>query len=67
MLSVRLERCAVREAAAISVNVRGAEADLDEAREAEVDRLMEKISENPAPAVRRSSRMPEGVDRMLDA
>ena len=66
MLSVRLERCAVQEAAAISMNVRAAEADFDEAREAEVDALFETIGENPATAVRRLLRMPEGVDRMLD-
>jgi len=67
MLSVRLERCAVREAAEISKNVRAAVADFDEAREAEVDHLFDTIGDNPALAVRRLLRMPEGVDRMLDA
>jgi len=66
MLSIRVERCAVHEAAAISARVRAAEGDFDEAREAEVDRLFEAIGENPGPAVRRLLRTPEGVDRMLD-
>jgi len=57
----------VQEAAAISARVRAAEADFDEAREAEVDHLMETIGANPATAVRRLLRMPEGVERMLDA
>jgi len=67
LLSVRIERCAVHEAAAISTRVRAAEADFDEAREAEVDHLIETIGDAPAAAVRRLLRMPEGVDRMLDA
>ncbi len=67
MLSVRLERCAVQEAAAISMGVRAAAADFDEAREAEVDRLMGSIAEEPAATVRRLRRMPEGVDRMIAA
>ena len=67
MLSIRLERCAVQEAAAISLNIRAAESDFDEAREAEVDALFEKLEENPLVAVRRLLRMPEGVDRMVAA
>jgi len=66
LLSVRVERCVVQEAAAISARVRAAEADFDEAREAEVDHLMEAIGEAPGASVRRLSRMPEGVDRMVD-
>ncbi len=66
MLSVRVERCVVHEAAAIAMGVRAAEADFDEAREAEVDHLVETIGADPGPAVRRLLRMPEGVDRMLD-
>jgi len=66
MLSVRVERCAVQEAAALSTRVRHAEADFDDAREAEVDHLIATIGEVPATAVRRLLRMPEGVDRMLE-
>ena len=65
MLSVRLDRCVVREAAAISMNVRAAEADFDEARQVEVNDLYELLDDDPATAVRRLSRMPEGIDRML--
>ena len=67
ILSVRLERCAVEEAAAIARNVRAAAGDFDGADEAEVDRRMETIGENPAAAVRELMRMPEGVDRMVGA
>ncbi len=65
MLSVRLERCVVHEAAAISTGIRRAEGDFDEAREAEVDRLMGSIADEPAANGRRLRRLPEGVDRMI--
>jgi len=67
MLSIRLERCAVQEAAAISKDVRHAGDDFDEARMAEVDDLMGSIGEEPASCSRRLRRMPEGVDRMIAA
>ena len=67
ILSVRMERAAVQEAAAISRNVRAAESDFDEAREAEVDALFEALKDDPAVAVRHLLRMPEGVDRMVAA
>ena len=63
--SVRLDRCVVQEASAISKNVRDAEADFDEARAHQVDELVAKLGEEPGPSVRRLMRMPEGVDRML--
>jgi len=66
MLSVRVERCVVQEAAAISVKVRAAEADFDEAREEEVDGLIGMIGEEPGACVRKLRRMPEGIDRMLE-
>ncbi len=56
MLSVRVERCAIQESAAISARVRHAGTD-----------FVETISDLPAPNVRRLLRMPEGVDRMIDA
>jgi len=65
MLSVRVDRCAVQEAAAISTRILGAAGDFDEARMAEVDGLMGAIAEEPAASVRRLRRMPEGVDRMI--
>ena len=67
MLSVRLERSAVHEAAAISKNVRAAVSDFDEARETAVDELFASLAENPGPALRRLARTPEGVERMVDA
>ena len=64
LLSVRLERSAVQEAAAISAKIRAAGPDFDEAREAEVDQLFRDLAEAPAGSVRCLLRMPEGVDRM---
>src|SRR5438309_11833242 len=43
MLTVRIERCEVHEAAAISKAIRSAEADFDDARAAEVEHLMATI------------------------
>ena len=65
--SVRMDRCAVNEAAAIGVKIRHAEEDFDEAREDEVDRLMAGLADEPASGVRKLRRMPEGVDRMIAA
>src|SRR4051794_27174212 len=48
LLSIRVERCAVHEAATISTKVRSAEADFDEARAAEVAHLMATIGDDPA-------------------
>ena len=67
MLSVRLERSAIREAAAISARVRAAEADFDEARADEVEEHFGQLEADPAGAIRRLRRMPEGVDRLVAA
>jgi len=67
MLSIRMERCVVQEAAAISERVRNAAGDFDEARMAEVAHLRASIGVEPAPHARRLRRMPEGVDRMVAA
>jgi len=67
LLSVRLRRSAAREAEAISARVRTAEEDFDDAREAEADRLMASLAEDPAGHLRRLTRMPEGVDRLVAA
>ena len=67
LFTIRLDRSALNEAAAISAKMRTAEADFDDARLDEVDRLMALLAEDPAPAVRKLRRMPEGVDRMIDA
>ncbi len=65
LLSVRLERSARHEAAAIGERMRSAEADFDEGRSAEVDRLMSRIASEPASVARRLIRTPEGIDRMV--
>ncbi len=67
LLSVRLDRSADHEAAAISSRVRHAEADFDEAREDEADALMATLADDPAIAVRKLRRMPEGVNRLVAA
>ncbi len=65
ILSVRLERSVRQETSALTERIHAAEADFDEARAADVDRLMREIAENPAAHVRALRRMPEGIDRML--
>ncbi len=65
LLSIRMERCVVHESAAISDRVRSAEGDFDEARTAEVARLIEDIDADPAAHLRQLRRMPEGVDRLI--
>ena len=65
MLSVRLERCAIREAAAISTRARAAAAEFDEARAPEVEEHFGKLEADPAGSIRRLRRMPEGVDRLV--
>ena len=65
VLSVRLERCAAHEAAAIARGVREASGRFDENRLAEVDRLWGNLHDDPAASTRQLRRMPEGVDRMI--
>jgi len=67
VLSARADRCAAREAAAISARVLTAEADFDEGRIAEAEGLMAMLDEDPAAGVRQLRRTPEGVDRMVAA
>ena len=67
MLSVRLDRSTRQETASLSGRVERAAADFDEARMAEVSRLVDLLRDDPATAVRLLRRMPEGVDRMLSA
>ncbi len=65
LLSVRLERCVLHESAATSERMRRAVDDFDEARLDQVDRLVDGLDDDPAAAVRKLRRMPEGVDRMV--
>ncbi len=67
LLTIRLDRCVMHDSAATSKRVRSAGLDFDEARHDEVDRLMAGLADDPATAVRKLRRMPEGVDRMVAA
>jgi len=67
LLTIRLGRCAAHDAAATSARVLSAGSDFDEARLAEVDRLMADLDADPAASVRQLRRTPEGVDRMVAA
>jgi len=66
-LSVRLERCAEQEAAYLSEKIRHAQADHDEQRQAEVDRLLSELARQPALSVRKLLRTPEGIDALIGA
>ena len=69
--SVRSERAAEREAerenAAIAERVRNAIDEFDEQRGVRVDALVGALFDSPSGAVRNLRRMPEGVDRLLEA
>jgi len=67
MLSVRLDRSARQEAAALSARIEGAEAAFDDARRAEAERLLREISHAPATNYRRLMASPEGVELMIAA
>ena len=66
-LSVRMERGAKQESAAIAVRVRHAEEAFDEGRIEQVDRFFECLDVDPRWALRQLRRMPEGVDRLIEA
>ncbi len=69
--SVRSERAAEREAerenAAIAERVRNAVDAFDEERGVRVDALVGALFDSPSGAVRNLRRMPEGIDRLLEA
>ena len=65
--SVRSERAAERENAAIAERVRNAVDVFDEERGFRVDSLLAALFDSPSGAVRNLRRMPEGVDRLLEA
>ena len=67
LLSVRLERSAEHEAAALSQTIRHARDDHDEQRYAEVAALLEALADSPATNARRLLRTPEGVDATIQA
>ena len=64
MLSVRIERGAKQETAAIAARVRHAADDFDEERIGRAEMLLRAIGEDPRGHLRRLKKMPEGVIRL---
>ena len=67
VLSVRMERSAHQEAAAISSRVRHALEDFDRARLDEAERLLDTLGESPRIHLRKLRNSPEGVDALINA
>ncbi len=67
LMSVRIERGARQEAAALATRTRRASVEFDLEREAEVDRLFDAIATNPRENHRRLLTTPEGVARLSEA
>jgi hypothetical protein len=65
MLSVRMERCAEQEIAAVASRVRNAASEFDEARYQRAEELLLGLGENPRGNLRRLLKMPEGVELMF--
>jgi hypothetical protein len=66
-LSVRSERAAEQEIAAIARNVRHAADDFDEERIEKANQLFMALGEDPRRNLRKLCKMPEGVERLIDA
>ena len=64
-LSVRLDRCAAYETAALSEAIRTAEADHDRAIRRDIDDAVKRLPEDPISSVARLERTAEGIDWML--
>jgi hypothetical protein len=67
MLSVRMERCAEQEIAAVASRVRNAATEFDEARYQRAEDLLLGLGENPRSNLRRLLKMPEGVELMIQS
>ncbi len=67
LMTVRCQRAARQETAAISIKVRHAAEEFDEKRNGEADHLMGWIGNEPVSYRRKLLAMPEGVDRLIDA
>ena len=67
MLSVRMERCAEQEIAAVASRVRNAASEFDEARYQRAEDLLLGLGENPRGNLRRLFGMPEGVELMIQS
>jgi hypothetical protein len=65
VLSVRMERSAKQETAAIDVRVRHSVDAFDEARFAEAELLFDGLAEAPRVQLRQLMKSPEGVDRLI--
>ena len=66
-LSVRMERGAEQEFAAVASRVRNAASDFDEARYQRAEDLLLGLGENPRGNLRRLFGMPEGVELMIQS
>ncbi len=66
-LSVRMERGARQEMAAVATLARHAAEVFDEARVEQAEQVFAKIADDPGTAVRRLRKSPEGVDLLLDS
>lgn len=66
-LSVRSERAASRELAAVAVKVRAAVDDFDQIRLDQADALFAALGDDPRANLRRLKKTPEGVERLIDA
>jgi hypothetical protein len=67
MLSVRMERAAEQEIAAVASRVRNAASEFDEARYQRAEELLLGLGENPRGNLRRLLKMPEGVELMIQS
>jgi hypothetical protein len=67
MLSVRMERGAAQEFAAVASRVRNAASDFDDARYQRAEDLLLELGENPRGNLRRLLKMPEGVELMIQS
>lgn len=65
VLSVRLERCVRHESAELTLDMLEAERDEADGRDEEVARLVASMANDPAEAVRKLRRSPEGIDWMI--
>jgi hypothetical protein len=66
-LSVREERACQQESFAIAQRVRHAAEDFDEERFERANTLFDGLADDPRNNLRKLKRMPEGVDRLIDA
>ncbi len=65
LMTVRCQRAARQESAALATKIRRAAGDFDEARNAEADLLLGWIESEPVANRRKLLAMPEGVDRLV--